>query len=383
MNSAQMHVDHIPSALKDRPQWVGFLVEGKKKTPVIADEPERNASSSNPRTWRPFSVAADAVQLGKFNALAYALNEDFIGIDLDHCLRNGTLNDDAAEMVQRCDSYSELSFSGDGVHILLAGTLPEGRGRRLQGVEIYNRTRFFITTGNRLPDSPATIQANPDALSFILERVTEKAERSRDMASVGSVVSDVSVTPSVDELVLMTMPKRSGDRNARLLDLARGLRFNCGMADRPLRELRDVVQQWHKCALPLIETKEFTETWSDFIHAWLRALVPLGDVLTAAWTESQTFTPPPAASDYDSEPVRRLVCFCAALARPFPDGRFFLSSHDAARFLKVHAMQVHRWLQMLIADTVLEVVHIGNTHRATRYRWKGGESNDINRTSQK
>ena len=83
----QLHLDHIPADLKSRDQWVGFKVTDHKKTPCVADDPTRKASCTNRETWRPFSVAAEGVRRGVYNSVAYALNSDFIGLDLDHCLR--------------------------------------------------------------------------------------------------------------------------------------------------------------------------------------------------------------------------------------------------------------------------------------------------------
>jgi len=370
------HLDQIPDELKSRAQWVGFVIEGKKKIPCIADAPERKASSTDRRTWGPFSAAAEGVRGGSFDAVAYVLNADCIGVDLDRCFRASALTEHAAEIVRRCASYAETSISGTGVHVLLKGALPEGRGRRLRGLEIYDRKRFFITTGNRLPNSPAEIRPNPDAIAWMLSNgVTEKAETTETTEAISlpisavSAISAVSVTSSADDIILKTLPKQAGERNNRLLDLARGLRFNAGMADRSFPELKLIVRRWHDLALPVIGTKEFAETWADFVHAWPKARLPLGDILGSAWREALTAPPPPIAADYDLEPVCRLVCLCAALARLSPDKRFFLSSHAAGKLLRVSPPLVHRWLQMLDADGVVKILERGNEHRAARYRW--------------
>lgn len=370
MRISHLHLDQIPRVLTERSQWVGFKVTNKGKTPCVADSPKQKASSTNPKTWRPFHVACDGFKRGMFNALAYALDGDFIGIDLDDCFLESELAPHAADIVSHCQSYTERSFSGDGIHILLAGSLPDGKGRKRNGIEMYERKRFFICTGDRLPNAPTEIRANPAALSWLLGSVTETTETTEAICSVVSALSVVSVTHSPSEVILMTTPKRPGERNRKLLDLARGFRFNAGMANLPLRELKPFLRQWHERALPIIDTKDFAETWSDFVHAWPKARVPLGvDVLTQAWQRAQTAPPPAAATDYDSAPVRRLVGLCAALGDFSPDRRFFLSMHAAAKLLGESHMQVGRWLKMLQADGVIELVRTGNARRASRYRW--------------
>ena len=371
-------IENIPTALTIRPQWVGFKVEGGRKIPCIADAPKRCAKSTDESTWRPFDIAVDGLRRGDFNAVAYGLNNDYTGVDLDDCFNGDTLTPQAAEIVKRCRSYSEKSFSGTGLHILMNGTLP-GRGMNRGGLEVYSKARFFICTGNRLTGTPKEIQSNPDALNWLLGRDvtenTETAETAEDIVSLVSPLSAVSVTYSLEELILKTCPKREGQRNVRLFDLARGLRFNMGMGASPLCELKPLVKKWHDAALPVIRTKDFTSTWVDFVHSWPLARLPLGtDALTVAWEKSKTPPPPAIVTEYDSEPVRQLIGLCAALASLSLDGRFFLSTHAAAKLMNVKAMTIHRWLGMLVADGVLEMVHTGNEHRATRYRWIGGQS---------
>jgi hypothetical protein len=168
----------------------------------------------------------------------------------------------------------------------------------------------------------------------------------------------------------MTIPKRPGERDMQILALARGLKYNAGLAERSWGELKPIVRRWHEGALPVIRTKDFTETWTAFIRAWPRARTPLGmDVLTEAFKRSLIDPLPAAASDYDSEPVRRLVGLCAALASLSPGSRFFLSTHTAAKLLNTHAMQVSRWMKMLAADGFIKVTQAGNEHRATRFQW--------------
>src|SRR5699024_2621495 len=48
-------------------------------------------------------------------------------------------------------SYSEISPSGNGIHIIAKGELPKG-GRRKGKIEVYDSGRFFTVTGNQLGD---------------------------------------------------------------------------------------------------------------------------------------------------------------------------------------------------------------------------------------
>ena len=52
-----------------------------------------------------------------------------------------------AEFVDTLQSYTELSRSGNGIHIICRGKLPPS-GRRKGNVEMYENGRFFVMTGN-------------------------------------------------------------------------------------------------------------------------------------------------------------------------------------------------------------------------------------------
>ena len=202
--------------------------------------------------------------------------------------------------------------------------------------------------------------------------VTENTENTENAEAICSAFSALSVTSSLDELISVSTPRHEGERNAMILRLARGLRFNLGMAGRSLTELKPIVRQWHTRALPFIGTKDFDTSWSEFCNAWKNARCPLGDVAELAWQESLTAPPPTVASGYDSEPVRQLVCWCAALARMSRRGNFFLSTHTAARKLGVEPMQVYRWFKMLEDDKVIIMTNKGIRNvKAARYRWLG------------
>ena len=176
---------------------------------------------------------------------------------------------------------------------------------------------------------------------------------------------------SVDEIISTTLPKRHGERNMCILRFARGLRFEAALQDSAFRDLRPLVKKWHVAALPFINTRDFDETWADFIRAWDRAQVPLSGMLDAAWKTALSEPMPAEASAYDNPLVQQLVALCRALSAHSPDGHFFLSMHSAATLLNVKPMRVLRWLRMMQVDGIIELLLRGDhrVSRAGRYRW--------------
>ena len=55
------------------------------------------------------------------------------------------------------NSYTEVSPSGKGIHVIVKGRLPPGRWKK-GPVEMYSEGRFFTMSGTRLSGMPATIE---------------------------------------------------------------------------------------------------------------------------------------------------------------------------------------------------------------------------------
>ena len=79
----------------------------------------------------------------------FSATDPYTGIDYDDVLENGKLRPDIQQIVESLSTYTEKSFSGTGIHIIVRAELP-GSGRNHGGIEIYDSVRFFVVTGNVL-----------------------------------------------------------------------------------------------------------------------------------------------------------------------------------------------------------------------------------------
>ena len=102
--------------------------------------------------------------------------ERIVGVDLDHCrdANSEELEPWAAAIVDRLDSYTEVSPSGTGIHVLVEGELPQGRNRR-GDVEMYDRDRFFTVTGAHLSETPDVVARRQDALLAVHHEFVQTA----------------------------------------------------------------------------------------------------------------------------------------------------------------------------------------------------------------
>lgn len=134
-------IENIPQELRTLKQWVCW--QGNDKIPKNPHT-GKNAKSNDAETWGGFDDAVNACSEYGFDGIGFMFANGYFGVDLDHCLDNLDFCDEFVETLQ---SYAEISKSKNGIHIICKGTLPSG-ARRKGSVEMYDKGRYFICTGN-------------------------------------------------------------------------------------------------------------------------------------------------------------------------------------------------------------------------------------------
>lgn len=157
----------IPTLPDDLIEWPQFVLwddepRSGRSTKVPKQIDGSNAKSDDPRTWVSFDVASDALIKPpyRFKGMGWVFSADdpFAGIDLDRCLdTSGNVKPWAQSIIESFgDSYMEISPSGRGVKIWVRAQLPGAGKRVLWGdggaIEMYDRGRFFTTTGRLFGD---------------------------------------------------------------------------------------------------------------------------------------------------------------------------------------------------------------------------------------
>jgi len=176
----------IPDELKRQKTWVGYVLKpnGKRsdKIPmnVMTGKP---AKSNDPETWTDFETAEGlSVQRG-YSGIGFMFQPPYVGVDLDHCIKDSVIAPHALAILKSLNSYSELSPSGTGIHIICKGEIKQARKVSKIGLEIYTKGRFFTVTGNRLQEYPAEIASRTDELKDIFSRYVE-TDKTDDLLSV-------------------------------------------------------------------------------------------------------------------------------------------------------------------------------------------------------
>lgn len=141
-------VPHFPDNLRLLKQWVVWKLEERdgKKTKVPYQPNGQHAASNSSATWSHLHECMAVAD--QFDGVGFVFTEGVVGIDLDKCFEDdGTLKPFAREALDLFDSYTEISPSGNGLHLLVESATPVA-GRKKGGVECYSSGRFFTVTGN-------------------------------------------------------------------------------------------------------------------------------------------------------------------------------------------------------------------------------------------
>jgi hypothetical protein len=197
------------------------------------------ASSTAPHSWCHLDEAKKALEngIGHGVGIVFTRKAGITGIDLDHCRdpSTGKIDAWAHAIIAQLGSYTEISPSGAGMHILLKGSLPEGtdgKKRLLKGdgyrqdaaVEIYSAGRYFTCTGQRLPNTPLTVEDRQDVLIALYSEIFGPAEADHPTKAGRKTQVEAQDTPRgttiqagemLDEAIIARM---LGSANAGLIE---------------------------------------------------------------------------------------------------------------------------------------------------------------------
>ena len=166
-------MENIPNELRELQRWVCANADSKR--PMRCFE-GKAASVSKPGTWGDFDEAKSAVEQGIYEYAGFVFDGDgLVGIDIDRAFGDdGLPTDEALAAVKACKSYTELSKSGNGFHIICKGEIPfKGRNNR-KGWEIYREARYFVLTGRTVLYTG--IAEAQEGIQFILDEHFADAE---------------------------------------------------------------------------------------------------------------------------------------------------------------------------------------------------------------
>jgi hypothetical protein len=180
------------------------------------------ASSTDERSWSSFEKAYDSVKCGYYDYIGFVFNDNgIVGIDIDDGYdEDGFMSELAADIIGKCESYTEKSKSGRGFHILLKGELPFKGKNNLKGVEIYKSSRYFIMTGDTLLYH--NIVESQEAIDYIVEKYFPDMREGVSDRAMGNRIYTPKWEKPVEKISLRPVyyPIPDGTRNISLTSIA-------------------------------------------------------------------------------------------------------------------------------------------------------------------
>lgn len=178
---------NIPEELRLRSQWCVWRLEdigAKKPTKVPYNSNTfKLVSVTDPSTWMTFGDTVKAKLNGYqavFNSRTDVRDTGFSGIgfiftdndpygfiDLDEADGDAAIIATHLKIAHEFDSYSEVSPSGMGLHIIVKGKI--AAGRRRSKVEMYSSARYATMTGN--VHNPKPIAEYQSQLTMLWEQM--------------------------------------------------------------------------------------------------------------------------------------------------------------------------------------------------------------------
>lgn len=167
-----VNVENIPQEMKKLPNWVLWRYEERdgKKTKIPYSVTGARAKSNDPETWASFGEVVRLAE--RYDGVGFMLGmSPYVGVDVDHCLSTTEEWETAKEMVRTFNSYTEISPSGNGIHIIGRATLEKGfRSGRL---EVYPSGRYFTVTGNTFCGKALPVRNIQGAVDYWKEQVAQ------------------------------------------------------------------------------------------------------------------------------------------------------------------------------------------------------------------
>lgn len=171
---------NIPDALAILPQWVCWGAQGKPRKMPFDPRTGSPAKAGKPETWADFQTAAQAVDAGRFEGVGFEFDAAgcVVGIDFDHCLHDGKCDPWVEAWVKKLNSYTEISPSGEGLHVFCSAHLP-GQAIKRKEAEMYDRGRYFTMTGRPYgPEKP--LRAAQDTVNALYAELQARAQKQQE-----------------------------------------------------------------------------------------------------------------------------------------------------------------------------------------------------------
>ena len=209
--------NNIPNEMRSLKRWVLWKLrkignEKPTKIPVNANN-GYGAKSNDSSTWVTFDEAISKIDFYNCSGIGFMLGNGYFGVDIDHAIDNKDLIN---EFVNHLQSYTEISQSGEGIHIICKGILPVGN-RRKGNIEMYDNARFFALTGNLYNNLKYTVVDRTEEIKYLYNKYL--ADKPKEEIPDGAYVYNKPIKETENNSILTdseVLDKAEQSQNGKL-----------------------------------------------------------------------------------------------------------------------------------------------------------------------
>lgn len=246
----------------------------------------------------------------------------------------------------------------DGIKHLPDGELRAGGGYCLLPASVHPEGPVYqwaisLTEANLVVLDPARAGFLPN-LTEQTEH-TKHTEQTEHAETIGGKGDE-----RVWGIIRSTLPKTYGQRNQKIFFLALHIRSICWNGDP--KEFRWAVQEWHKLALANIKTKDFVDSWCDFLVAWGKLKHRMIDVIQVFEFSKDLEPPERLVRDWpDNRELHRLCVWCRELhkAHAVFGSTAYLGCRTIGKALRISHETGNNYFKILALEGYLKIVAIG------------------------
>ena len=183
--------------MQELKQWILWKYEdtgGKKLSKVPYQINGDRAKPNDKTTWSDYNTVKAVLYNfdNEYDGIGFVFtaDDDYVGIDLDF----GIAEDVKDDIINTLDSYTELSPSGKGYHIIVKGKKTIGANRK-NNIEIYDNLRYFTITENII-NNKNTVQERQKELDYICKKYlcdAPKQSNNNTGTTTASTLSDEEI----------------------------------------------------------------------------------------------------------------------------------------------------------------------------------------------
>jgi len=205
---------HALDVLKAHAWWVGSYEDKSPHSPLNNEE----GASNKPHLWGTYAQVLAAKKRYSWAYIGVCCAHDaetsLVFFDMDHCIDDaGNVARWARDIVDNLDSYTEISPSGDGLHVIVKASIESdahATKRRDDLPELYqNSNRWLTVTGNQLAGTRDTIEERQAETAHIHERTTKLLQAPHETAAQPQRKPQQSDIESALDMLALLAPYRA------------------------------------------------------------------------------------------------------------------------------------------------------------------------------